>query len=50
MVINTDNLVKVSNYARKKGLSTQTIYNQIKDGSLKGVEIDGVKFVDIGKK
>jgi len=45
MKINTDHLITVSNYARRKGKATATIYNKLKDGSLKGVEIDDVKFV-----
>lgn len=47
--INTE-LKRVSTYARKKKVSVQTIYNQINNGTLKSVKIDGVTFVEIEKE
>lgn len=40
-------LKRVSTYAREKKVSVQTIYNQINNGTLKSVKIDGVTFVEI---
>ena len=44
--INTE-LKRVSTYAREKKVSVQTVYNQINNGTLKSVKIDGVTFVEI---
>lgn len=44
--IRTD-LVKVSTYANNMKKSTTWVYDQIKEGKVKLVEIDGVKFVKI---
>lgn len=44
--IRTD-LIKVSSYALKMRKSTTWVYDQIKDGKLKLVEIDGIKFIKI---
>lgn len=38
-------LVKVSTYAKEKGVSTQAIYKQIAEKKLDFVVIDGVKFI-----
>jgi hypothetical protein len=43
-------LKRVSTYAREKKVSVQTIYNQINNGTLKSVKIDGVTFVEIEKE
>jgi predicted site-specific integrase-resolvase len=40
-------LLKVSTYARQNNVSVQTIYDKIKDGKLKVVIIDGVKFIRV---
>lgn len=40
-----DKLMKVSNYAREKGVSAVYIYKLIKDGKVKSKTIDGVVFV-----
>lgn len=40
-------LVKISTYARKYGLSVQAIYKKINRKDLVCIEIDGVKFVKI---
>lgn len=45
--IDRTKLVKVSTFARQKGLSTVQIYNWIKEGKVKQVVIDGVKFIDL---
>ena len=38
-------LVKVSTYARDKGISVQAVYKQIEKGQLDSVKLDGVTFV-----
>jgi hypothetical protein len=38
-------LVKVSTYAKEKGVSVQAIYKQIAKGKLESVKIDNVRFV-----
>lgn len=43
--MNTDNLIKVSNYAREKKISLSHIYRLIKQGKIKSVTIDGVIFI-----
>ena len=43
-------LKRVSTCAREKKVSVQTIYNQINNGTLKSVKIDGVTFVEIEKE
>ena len=40
-------LVKVSTYARDKGISVQSVYKQIAKGQLECVKIDGVTFVKV---
>lgn len=40
-------LKRVSTYAREQNISAQTVYNQINNGILKSVKIDGVTFVEI---
>lgn len=43
--INIDNVQTVKNYAYDKRVTVPTIYRHIKEGKLKGVNIDGVQFV-----
>ena len=38
-------LVKVSTYAKEKGISAQAVYKQIEKGQLECVKLDGVIFV-----
>ena len=38
-------LVKVSTYARDKGISVQAVYKQIEKGQLDSVKLDGVTFI-----
>ena len=38
-------LVKVSTYAKEKGISVQAVYKQIEKGQLDSVKLDGVVFV-----
>ena len=38
-------LIKVSTYARDKGISVQAVYKQIEKGQLYSVKLDGVVFV-----
>ena len=43
----TENLVKISTYAKKIDKSVQWVYQLIEKGELKIREIDGVKFIII---
>lgn len=43
--MNTDNLIKVSSYARERKLSLSHIYRLIKQGQIKTVTIDGMIFI-----
>ena len=44
--INKDNeLVKVSTYAKEKGISVQAVYKQIEKGQLEYFKLDGVTFI-----
>lgn len=43
--MNKEYLVKVSTYAKEKGVSVQAIYKQIAKGKLESVKIDNVCFV-----
>lgn len=45
--IDRTRLIKVSSYAKKKGVSTVQVYNWIKDKKVKEVIIDGVKFIEL---
>jgi hypothetical protein len=45
--IDRTKLLTVKNYALKKGYSPQRIYQLEKEGQVKFVEIDGVKFVSL---
>lgn len=38
-------LVKVSTYAKEKGISVQAVYKQIEKGQLDSVKLDNVRFV-----
>jgi hypothetical protein len=38
-------LMKISTYAKKRNLTVQRIYQLVNDGTIKIVEIDGVKFI-----
>ena len=40
-------LIKVSTYARQEGISVPAVYKRINAGSVKCVEIDGVKFIKV---
>ena len=40
-------LVKVSTYAKEKGISVQAVYKQIEKGQLECVKIDNVRFVKV---
>lgn len=49
--MNSDNeLVKVSTYAKEKGVSVQAIYKQIAKGKLQSTKIDGVWFLLLKEK
>lgn len=38
-------LVKVSTYAKEKGISVQAVYKQIEKGQLESFKLDGVRFI-----
>lgn len=42
-----DNYVNVSEFARRAGVSRQTVYNKIKDGTLQYVEVEGRKLLSV---
>ena len=44
MKVNSD-LVKVSTYAKEKGISVQAVYKQIEKGQLESIKLDNVRFV-----
>ena len=44
MKVNNE-LVKVSIYAKEKGVSVQAVYKQIAKGQLECVKLDGVRFI-----
>ena len=46
MKVETEDLQAVRNFAAVKGVTTATVYNWLKMGLIKGVEVDGVKFVN----
>ena len=45
--IDRTKLLTVKNYASKKGYTPQRIYQLEKEGQVKFIEIDGVKFVNL---
>lgn len=45
MIIDTDKLVTVKNYACDNRIVTKTVYNRLESGKIKGVKIDGVQFI-----
>ncbi len=47
MRVETKNLIRISTYAKKLGISVQAVYKQIKTGksNLKVITIDGMTFV-----
>tara|TARA_R110000744_G_scaffold377405_3_gene492378 strand:- start:966 stop:1109 length:144 start_codon:yes stop_codon:yes gene_type:complete len=47
MKVKTEDLQAVRTFAAAKGVTTATVYNWLKLGLVKGVEIDGVKFIKI---
>tara|TARA_R110000803_G_scaffold209612_2_gene279605 strand:+ start:2202 stop:2360 length:159 start_codon:yes stop_codon:yes gene_type:complete len=46
MNVKTEDLQAVRNFAAAKGVTTATVYNWLKMDLIKGVEIDGVKFIN----
>lgn len=48
--VNINNVQTVKNYAYDKRVTVPTIYRHIKEGKLKGVNIDGVQFVVLQDK
>lgn len=49
-MIDEKKLKTVRNYAKKAGFHRNWIYQQIKSGAVKAVEIDGVTFVKLEDK
>lgn len=45
--IDRTKLMTVSNYADKSGLTRQAIYAREKAGTIKLIDIDGIKFVEL---
>ena len=45
--IDRTKLMKISSYAKQKGLTPQRIYQMEKEKLIKIIEIDGVKFVQV---
>jgi predicted transcriptional regulator len=45
--IDRSKLRTFKNYAKEKGYTVQRIYQLVKEGSLKTVEVDGVKFIKV---
>ena len=45
MILDTDRLITVANFARLRGVSPAAVYNWINNGSERRVVIDGVNFV-----
>lgn len=41
-----EKLIRVSTYAKQEDISVQTVYDRIKDGKLKAIIIDGIKYVE----
>ena len=39
-------LIRVSTYAKQEDISVQTVYDRIKDGKLKAIVIDGIKYIE----
>lgn len=50
MKIGTSELLTISNFAKKKGMSRQHVYRLIKSGEINQVVIDGIKFVHLDEK
>ena len=42
-----ENYVNVSEFARRAGVSRQTVYNKIKDGTLQYIEVEGRKLLSV---
>jgi|8_EtaG_2_1085327.scaffolds.fasta_scaffold85140_2 predicted site-specific integrase-resolvase len=45
MNIDIKRLITANNYAKEQSVTTMTVYRWLKMGLVKGVEVDGVKFV-----
>tara|TARA_R100001163_G_C5008092_1_gene154922 strand:+ start:651 stop:818 length:168 start_codon:yes stop_codon:yes gene_type:complete len=45
MKVNINDLQTARNFAESKGVTTMTIYRWLKHGVVKGIDVDGVKFV-----
>ena len=45
--IDRTKLKKISTYAKLKGITPQRVYQLEKEGDIKFIEIDGVKFVKV---
>jgi len=50
MKIETNNLVKVSTYAKQKDFSPQWVRELAKRGDIKMIDIDGAKFIILKKQ
>lgn len=43
------NLLTIKNWADKMGITASYVYKLVKDGRVEVEDIDGVKFIDLGK-
>jgi len=50
MLIESNNLMTVTNFSKEKGLSRQHVYRLIKSGEINSIDIDGVVFVILDEK
>lgn len=41
-----EKLIRVSTYAKQENISVQTVYDRIKDGKLKAIIIDCIKYIE----
>lgn len=46
MIVETENLIKVSTYAKETGVTPRWIWKKIEKKKIKEIVIDGVKFID----
>tara|TARA_R110000764_G_scaffold196030_1_gene281226 strand:+ start:120 stop:284 length:165 start_codon:yes stop_codon:yes gene_type:complete len=49
MKVETNELQTAGNFAKEKDVTTVSVYRWLKMGVIKGIEIDGVKFVKTEK-
>ena len=50
MLIDSNKLKRVTNFADEKGLTRQHVYRLIDNGELNSIKIDGIQFVILDEK